>query len=127
MILVSHTLSTIYMVRYLIVIKFGTNRIVIVGKKFVYKIPIGIRGILANRMEFQLAKNQPLVATTQKHWYGLKQERLWNVTIYPYQCNCVLPEHQELYKIQLHNRLQIGQDASGMWKIFDYEDVKYRE
>lgn len=115
------------MVRYLIVIKFGTNRIVIVGKKFVYKIPIGIRGILANRMEFQLAKSQPLVATTQKHWYGLKQERLWNVTIYPYQCNCVLPEHQELYKIQLHNRLQIGQDASGMWKIFDYEDVKYRE
>ena len=106
-------------------IKIGTNRIVIIGKKFVYKFPIGIRGILANRMEYQLAKSQPLVATTQKCWWGLKQERLWNVTIYPYQCNIVLPEHEELYKIQLHNRLQVGQDVSGVWKIFDYEEVKY--
>ena len=54
-------------------IKFGTNRIVIVGRQFVYKFPIGIRGILANRMEFRLAKNQPLVAKTQKYWWGLKQ------------------------------------------------------
>lgn len=107
-------------------IKFGTNRIVIVGKRFVYKLPIGIRGLLANRMEFQLAKNQPLVAKTQKCWWGLKQERLWNVVTYPYQCDCVLPEHQALYEIQVHNRLQVGQDANGVWKIFDYEDVKYK-
>lgn len=107
-------------------IKFGTNRVVVVGKQFVYKFPIGIRGILANRMEFQLAKDQPLVAKTQKYWWGLKQERLWNLVIYPYQCKRVLPEHQKLYEIQVHSRLQVGQDASGAWKIFDYEEVKYK-
>jgi hypothetical protein len=107
-------------------IKFGTNRIVIVGKRFVYKLPIGIRGVLANRMEFRLSKNQPLVARTERHWWGLKQERLRNIVTYPYKCDCVLPEHRELYKISLHNRLQIGQDTTGVWKIFDYEDVKYK-
>lgn len=108
-------------------IKFGTNRVVIVGRQFVYKLPIGIRGVLANRMEFRLAKNQPLVAATQKYWWGLKQERLWNIVTYPYQCKRVLPDHQKLYEIQVHNRLQVGQDITGAWKIFDYEEVKYHE
>lgn len=107
-------------------IKFGTNRIVIIGKRFVYKFPIGIRGVLANRMEFRLAKKQPLVARTEQHWYGLKQERLWNLVTYPRYSDQVLPEHQALYEIQVHNRLQVGQDINGIWKIFDYEDVKYK-
>nr|DAG70153.1 MAG TPA: hypothetical protein [Caudoviricetes sp.] len=107
-------------------IKFGTNRIVIIGKRSVYKFPIGIRGFLANRMEYHLSKDRSLVAATQKYWWGLKQERLWNTVTYPYQCEHVLPEHQELYEIQLHNRLQVGQDINGIWKIFDYEDVKYK-
>ena len=73
------------------------------------------------------AKDNPLIAKTEIHWCWLKQERLHNITIYPYETNAdaISAEHQNLYKIALHNRLQVGKSKDGTWKIFDYEDIKY--
>lgn len=110
-------------------IKFGTNRIVIVRKKWVYKIPILFRGNRANKLEYQnYTTHENVVAKTIKKWYGLKQERLTDITIYKYQTTDVLPEHFDIYNNHFtHNRLQIGKDHKGEWKIFDAEDVKYYE
>ena len=108
-------------------IKFGTNRIVFITKKYAYKIPISTRGIAANYLEFINSYNNDLVAKTELHWYGLRQEKLTNIIIYPYKVkeSEISIEHKELYRIMLHNRLQVGKDVNGNWKIFDYEDVKF--
>lgn len=109
-------------------IRIGSNRIVLIFKKYVVKIPILFRGRLANYVEWvNYLKNPDVVATTTRHWYGLKQERLYNIQIFKYQEHYLdLPEYaQWLYDRALHSRIQIGQDINGKWKFFDYEDVKY--
>lgn len=112
-------------------IKFGTNRIVIVGRKWVYKLPIFSRGKAANLNEYaNYTKHDDIVAKTYKKWYGLKQERLHDIKVYRYQAAVeeILPEHIEIFKQHFtHNRLQIGKSKDGQWKMFDAEDVKYYE
>ena len=109
-------------------IRFGTNRMVILVGEHAYKLPIGIRGLRANVAEYRIAKGNPLVAKTEKRWYGLKQERLYDTVILPYEdTGTGIPaEWRALWGIKLHNRFQIGRDRHGTWKIFDYEDVKYK-
>lgn len=110
-------------------IKFGTMRICIVGKKFTYKFPIFIRGIKANRVEYSnYKKNTGIVAYTEKHWWGLKQETLTNLKVYPKEDTSrdeINDEHKFLFPFKVHNRIQIGQDKKGNWKFYDYEDIKF--
>lgn len=108
-------------------IKLGTNRMVVEGRDCVYKLPIGIRGIAANTAEYRNAACNPLVAKTEKRWYGLKQERLYDTVILPYEETgvCLPAEWRELWNMKLHNRFQVGRDKHGVWKFFDYEDVKW--
>lgn len=110
-------------------IQIGTNRLVIVGQEVVYKLPLGFRGLKANRVELKNAENNPCVAYTEKRWWGLRQERLCNLIIYELEVDRedVCTEHRHLFDIKLHNRLQIGRSKDGLWKIFDYEDVKYKK
>lgn len=110
-------------------ITHGTNRIVILTKNYAYKLPIFLRGIRANKNEYEnYIKRQPFVAKTEKHWYGLKQERLYNLKVYKYKAEKseLLPEHQHLYNLHLESRIQIGQDKHGAWKFYDYEEIKGR-
>ena len=108
-------------------IKFGTNRLVIVTKKNAYKIALHSRGVAANYMEWINSCENPKVAKTEMHWYGLKQEALTDITVYPYKANeaSIAKEHKDLYKSMKHNRLQVGKDSTGTWKMFDCEDIKY--
>lgn len=109
-------------------IKCGTNRICLITKKYVYKLPRLKYGFLANRNEYQnYQHNKSVVAYTKKYWWGLKQEKLDNVVTYPRYATIedIEEEHKHLYKFKLHNRMQIGQDQDGTWKFFDYEDVKF--
>ena len=111
-------------------VKHGTNRLVIIGKDFVYKIPFRIRGIRANRIEYiNSLKRAGYVALTEKHWWGLKQERLFNTVCYKQGTTRkeLAEEHKHLYKLKLTNRIQIGQDKHGVWKFYDYEDVKFSQ
>lgn len=110
-------------------IRVGTNRLVIVGQEVVYKLPLGLRGLRANRIELRNAQNNPYVAHTEKRWYGLRQERLHRLVTYDryVERKDVRKEHQFLYDIKLHNRLQVGCDKNGIWKIFDFEDVKWKD
>ena len=99
-------------------ITLGTNRIVILFKNYVIKIPILFRGRLANYIEWVNYINNPdIVATTTRHWYGLKQERLYNLQSFKFQeLKENLPDYvQKLYDKSLINRcrIQIGQDKNG--------------
>lgn len=107
------------------VLSLGTNRLVIIGKDYVYKLPIGKFGKLANKQEYQYSKIRDYIALTEQRWYGLKQERLSNIIILPLDCKDIPQELNELYKKKLTNRFQVGQDKTKKWKFFDYEDVKY--
>lgn len=111
-------------------ITIGTNRLVIICKDYVIKIPMTFRGRLANYVEWVNYINNPdVVATTTRHWYGLKQERLYNLQSFKYkEIKENLPEDiQLLYDRSLINRcrIQVGQDKNGKWKFYDYEDTKY--
>lgn len=50
----------------MIKIQTGSNRCVIIGKKYVYKLPIGKRGRTANKAEYENAKDNPDCAVTEK-------------------------------------------------------------
>ncbi len=110
-------------------IKFGTNRIVFITKNFVYKFPILFRGLCANKQEYSNYLNHTnIVSHTEYKTCGiLKQERLYNLKIFPYNCTekDIPNEFKILWKYKLNNRFQIGQDKDGKWKFFDYEDVKF--
>lgn len=109
-------------------IKEGTNRLVLIGGGYVYKLPLSERGQLANRAEYDNYLSHPDVcAYTEKHYWGLKQERLTNIKIFPFEAteDDVPDELKTLWKQKLNNRFQVGQDKQGKWKFFDYEDVKY--
>lgn len=107
-------------------ITHGTCRLVILTKKYVYKLPIGLRGVKANKAEFTNALGKDYVAKTERKWYGLRQEKLTDLVILPLDYDGQMPsEWETLYKMKLHNRLQIGKSANGVWKFFDYEDVKF--
>ena len=108
-------------------VKCGTNRLVILTRKYAYKLPLSTRGIAANYMEYVHACGNPLIARTEIRFYGLRQECLVDTVVYRYGAdeNEIAEEHRHLYQIMLHNRLQVGKDKDGTWKIFDYEDVKY--
>lgn len=113
----------------MITISTGTNRIVVIGKQCVYKLPIGKRGRLANQAEYTNANDNPDCAITEKHWYGLRQERLYDIFVLPQYLNTLSfpTEWEALWNKRLHNRFQIGRDSHGKWKFFDYEDIKYRK
>lgn len=109
---------------------FGTDRLVIVGKTWVYKLPLFRRGRRANRQEYEaFLKNIDIVAYTEHHWYGLRQERLYDLVVLPrYAGESEVPEHlRPLFRRKLHNRFQVGVTDYGRWKFFDYEDVKFYE
>lgn len=107
-------------------IKKGTTRVCIVGKKYTYKFPIFTRGIIANYVEYKnYLENKDIVAYTEYHWWGLKQETLINTVVYDRYIKEVSKEHQFLFDRRLENRMQIGQDKDGNWKYYDYEDIKY--
>lgn len=108
-------------------IKFGTNRVVLVTRRYAYKIPRGRRGLLANEAEFKNAANNPCVAKTEKHLWWLRQERLRNLRCFSLgtTIEAVPAELRGLFEMKLHNRLQAGQDENGVWKFYDYEDIKY--
>lgn len=110
----------------MIKINTGSNRIVLVGKRYVYKLPIGKRGRLANKAEYINAKDNPDCAITETHWYGLRQERLYDIFVLPQYLDALTfpPEWNLLWEKRLNNRFQIGRDSHGRWKFFDYEDVK---
>ena len=109
-------------------IKFGTNRIVIVGGKWGYKIPLFRRGRMADANEyFNYLRNVDIVAETHKRWYGLKQRRLTDILIFPRNATLSdIPDNMKpLFARKLHNRFQVGRDEFGAWLFFDYEDIKY--
>lgn len=112
-------------------IKKGTNRLVLIGGEgYVYKLPLSERGRLANQAEYDNYLSHPDVcAYTEKHYWGLKQEQLTNIKIFPLETteDDVPDELKALWKQKLNNRFQVGQDRNGEWKFFDYEDVKYYE
>lgn len=70
-----------------------------------------------------------MCAYTEKHYWGLKQEQLTNIKIFPLEAteDDVPDELKTLWKQKLNNRFQVGQNKNGEWKFFDYEDVKYYE
>lgn len=104
----------------------GTNRFTIVLSKKVIKIPKHIQGIEANEQEYKNFLAHPLlVANTKKVGMILIQEKLFDLEIFPKNTK-VFPDYvEDLLKIKLHNRLQVGKDSKGKYKIFDYEDVKF--
>lgn len=108
-------------------IKFSSNRIVIIGKSFVIKIPIFIRGILANYIEYQnYIKYSDIVAKTEFHYLYNKQEKLYNTIEFPLaEKNKVPEEIKHLVPYRIYSRIQVGQDKNGVWKFFDYEDTKF--
>lgn len=107
-------------------IKIGTNRFCILKGEFVYKFPIGRRGRKANEIEYtNYLSHQDIVARTEKFWWGLRQERLTDITIYPLGERDVREEHKFLLPYALHNRMQIGKSKTGNFKFFDFEDIKY--
>lgn len=108
-------------------IKFSSNRIVFIGKSFVIKIPIFIRGILANYIEYQnYIKYGDIVAKTEFHYLYNKQERLYNTIEFPLtEKNMVPKEIKYLVPYRIYSRIQVGQDKKGVWKFFDYEDTKF--
>lgn len=109
-------------------IKLGTNRLVILGRKWVYKLPLFRRGRKANQNEFEnYLCNADIVARTEKRWYGLRQQRLTDIRILPrYAVLSDIPDDMKpLFKRKLHNRFQVGRGDFGEWLFFDYEDVKY--
>lgn len=108
-------------------IKLGTNRLTLICKKYVYKLALHKRGYAANLQEYKLSVEHDFVAKTELHWYGLKQERLTDIVVYPRYATKeqVQKQHQFLFDKKLHNKLQVGKDINGDWKVFDYEDVKF--
>ena len=109
-------------------IEKGTNRVVLIGGGYVYKLPLSERGKLANDTEYRnYLENPDIVAKTEKYSWGLKQERLYNCRIFDWQATVedVPDELKELFKRKLNNRFQVGQDLKGNWKFFDYEDIKF--
>ena len=111
--------------------KKGTNRLVVIFKNKVIKVPLGINGIKANLLELNNFHQYPnKIAYTEQYFkFFLKQEKLNNIKIFPRYINKnELPIYaQSLYDIKVENRLQIGQSAFGEWKIFDYEDIKFQK
>lgn len=106
----------------------GTNRLVLVLRRNVIKIPLHHRGLQANREEYNNYSKAPVgaVAQTVERGIFLIQERLTDIEIYPKHTKRedMPPYARPLFDIKLHNRLQIGRDCCGRWKIFDYEDIK---
>ena len=112
-------------------LRIGTNRIVVTLRGKVIKIPKCIRGIRANRTEYENFCQAPIgtVATTDLHFIFLSQERLVDLETYPRDATREeVPIYARgLFDVKVNNRLQIGKDKSGRYKIFDYEDVKFYE
>lgn len=107
-------------------ISIGTNRLVLIGKDKVYKIPVRIRGYKANLAEYYNSWGKPYVADT-RHKYGINiQERLQDIQIFPLTTSKedIPQELQHLFEHKLRNRMQVGKSADGSYKFFDYEDIK---
>lgn len=112
-------------------IKKGSNRLVIILKNKVIKIPLSTLGLYANKNEYLNyihSSSQQYIAKTQlKKDFFVIQEKLNNCIIYPYgiQKEHLKQELWPLFDIAVHNRFQVGQDKDGNYKIFDYEEVKW--
>lgn len=106
----------------------GSNRFVILLKNFVIKIPQHYCGIIANKIEYKnYLKNKTICAETKKLGIFLVQERLSNIQIFKRDATeDEIPNYAlSLFQKKINNRLQIGQDSKGNWKIFDFEDIKW--
>ena len=108
-------------------IRLGTNRVVILIGKYAYKFPRGKKGRYANDAEYRNSNNNHYVARTKKHRWFLKQERLENLRCFSLDTKPedIPDELKPLFSHKLHNRFQVGQDRDGNWKFYDYEDIKY--
>lgn len=109
--------------------EIGSNRAVIILSDRVIKIPKHFRGIQANKLEYKnyCAAPTNTIAHTKLCHFCLTQERLFDIEIYPRNANIddIPPYARHLFEIKTNNRLQIGKDKFGTWKIFDYEDIKF--
>ena len=118
----------------------GTGRIVVNNLNgTVTKVPYGVLGVKQNQREFELSKQKDYVATTELSGDYIIQEKLTDIIIVPYKYKSTkrilkylkkqVPDYDfsSLIKHRLHNRVQIGKDSKGVYKYFDYEDVKYYE
>ena len=106
----------------------GSNRFVILLKNFAIKIPQHYNGIIANKIEYKnYLENKTICAETKKLGIFLVQERLNNIQIFKRGATeDEIPNYAlSLFQKKINNRLQIGQDSEGNWKIFDFEDVKW--
>lgn len=110
-------------------VKIGSNRLVIILKNYVIKIPIGIKGVIANYLEYVSYRHNPdIIAITTYHKLYNKQERLHNIKVFSLdtQYEDIPVEIQPLFKYRTFSRIQVGQSTDGNWKYFDYEDTKYQ-
>lgn len=106
----------------------GSNRFVILLRNFVIKIPQHYHGIIANKIEYKnYLENKTICAETKKLGIFLVQERLNNIQIFKRDATeDEIPNYAlSLFQKKINNRLQIGQDSKGNWKIFDFEDIKW--
>lgn len=106
----------------------GSNRFVILFKNFAIKIPQHYHGIIANKIEYKnYLENKTICAKTKKLGIFLVQERLNNIQIFKRDVTeDEIPDYAlSLFQKKINNRLQIGQDSEGNWKIFNFEDVKW--
>lgn len=108
----------------------SSNRFVLEDEDWVYKLPTSERGQKANQQEYEnYLKNPDIIAYTESYYWGLKQEKLFNIQIFPWEATekDIPEELKPLWKQKLRNRFQVGQDKQGKWKFFDFEDVKFEE
>lgn len=118
----------------------GTGRIVVDNLNgTVTKVSYGALGVKQNQREFELSKQKDYVAVTELSGDYITQEKLTDIIIVPYKYKSTkrilkylkkqVPDYDFslIIKHRLHNRVQIGKDNKGVYKYFDYEDVKYYE
>lgn len=118
---------------------FGSNRIVFdIGDGKVLKVPYNNIGLDSNKLEYEYYLKKPnIVAKIYSYENNLIiQEKLTNVVTVPYvhTVQGTVKQYLEEKGIQIDNTLleeilntkvQIGTDANGNWKFFDYEDAKF--
>lgn len=92
------------------VVRKGSNRLVFIFKNNVYKIGLGKRGRLANKIEYENSLTNKYCAKTEKKWFGLIQEKLKEVCILPICINSpeFPPEWIEMWQTKLNSRFQVS-------------------
>jgi len=123
-----------------LIIGLGSGRIVVDNRDgSVTKIPYGKLGLNQNLHEFELSKNKAYVATSYLQGDFIVQEKLTDLITVPYEIKDIdeikkyLKQYDDefdftsLINHRLNSRIQIGKDKNGIYKYFDYEEVKHNE